>query len=43
VCGTTAGVLHLRRRIITPMGGKGMNLALYDAEMLARALRAVIG
>jgi 2-polyprenyl-6-methoxyphenol hydroxylase-like FAD-dependent oxidoreductase len=26
--------------IITPMGGKGMNLALHDADMLARALRA---
>jgi p-hydroxybenzoate 3-monooxygenase len=39
------GRLHLvgdAAHIITPMGGKGMNLALYDAEMLARALRAVI-
>ena len=28
--------------IITPMGGKGMNLALADAEVLARAVRSVV-
>lgn len=28
--------------VITPIGGKGMNLALYDADMLARALRACV-
>jgi p-hydroxybenzoate 3-monooxygenase len=28
--------------IITPMGGKGMNLALADAEVLARAVRAAV-
>lgn len=28
--------------IITPMGGKGMNLALADAEVLARALSAAV-
>lgn len=28
--------------IITPMGGKGMNLALADAEVLAKALRAAV-
>ncbi|MEJ3750889.1 4-hydroxybenzoate 3-monooxygenase [Actinomycetes bacterium KLBMP 9797] len=28
--------------IITPMGGKGMNLALFDADVLARALRAAV-
>ena len=28
--------------IITPMGGKGMNLALADAEVLARALAAAV-
>ena len=25
--------------IVSPMGGKGMNLALYDADLLARAIR----
>lgn len=28
--------------VITPMGGKGMNLALFDAETLARALGAAV-
>jgi p-hydroxybenzoate 3-monooxygenase len=28
--------------IINPMGGKGMNLALHDAEVLARGLRAAV-
>ncbi|MFG1603985.1 4-hydroxybenzoate 3-monooxygenase [Actinoplanes sp. NPDC049265] len=28
--------------IITPMGGKGMNLALADAEVLARAVRSAV-
>ncbi|MFI0408170.1 4-hydroxybenzoate 3-monooxygenase [Actinomadura sp. 3N508] len=28
--------------IITPMGGKGMNLAIADADVLARALRAAV-
>ncbi|TMR01586.1 4-hydroxybenzoate 3-monooxygenase [Actinomadura soli] len=28
--------------IITPMGGKGMNLAIADADVLARALRAAL-
>ncbi|NUP65059.1 MAG: 4-hydroxybenzoate 3-monooxygenase [Nonomuraea sp.] len=28
--------------IITPMGGKGMNLAVADADVLARALRAAL-
>jgi p-hydroxybenzoate 3-monooxygenase len=28
--------------LITPLGGKGMNLALHDAEVLATALRAVV-
>ncbi|TDB88635.1 4-hydroxybenzoate 3-monooxygenase [Actinomadura sp. KC216] len=28
--------------IITPMGGKGMNLAIGDADVLARALRAAV-
>ena len=28
--------------IITPMGGKGMNLAVHDADVLARAIRSAI-
>jgi p-hydroxybenzoate 3-monooxygenase len=28
--------------IINPMGGKGMNLALFDADVLARGLRAAV-
>lgn len=28
--------------IVSPMGGKGMNLALYDADLLARAVRDVV-
>jgi p-hydroxybenzoate 3-monooxygenase len=28
--------------IITPMGGKGMNLAIFDAEVLATAIRAAV-
>ncbi|QXJ21437.1 4-hydroxybenzoate 3-monooxygenase [Actinomadura graeca] len=28
--------------IVTPMGGKGMNLAIGDADVLARALRAAV-
>jgi p-hydroxybenzoate 3-monooxygenase len=28
--------------IITPLGGKGMNLAVYDAEVLALALRSAV-
>lgn len=28
--------------IVSPMGGKGMNLALYDADLLVRAVRDVV-
>jgi p-hydroxybenzoate 3-monooxygenase len=28
--------------IITPMGGKGMNLAVHDADVLARAIRSAV-
>jgi p-hydroxybenzoate 3-monooxygenase len=28
--------------VVVPMGGKGMNMALYDAGVLARALRAAV-
>jgi p-hydroxybenzoate 3-monooxygenase len=28
--------------IVSPMGGKGMNLALYDADVFARAVRAFV-
>jgi p-hydroxybenzoate 3-monooxygenase len=28
--------------LITPVGGKGMNLALHDADVLARALRSAV-
>lgn len=39
------GRLHLvgdAAHIISPMGGKGMNLALYEAEVFARAARALL-
>jgi p-hydroxybenzoate 3-monooxygenase len=29
--------------VVAPMGGKGMNLALYDAEVFARAVRDFVG
>ncbi|AXI77326.1 4-hydroxybenzoate 3-monooxygenase [Peterkaempfera bronchialis] len=39
------GRLHLvgdAAHIISPMGGKGMNLALYEAEVFARAVRDLV-
>ena len=39
------GRLHLvgdAAHIVSPMGGKGMNLALYDADLFARAVRDAV-